>query len=101
MMMKMKTQETKKAKELIKFLKKPLDGKIAKVLTWEQSKILLNYIKNLESQKNNYRRLSHRIPKEYHILDELEKWLKTIMENASLKWGNNCKRELDKKEEVK
>lgn len=35
-MMKMKTQETKKAKELIKFLKSPLNGKIAKILTWNQ-----------------------------------------------------------------
>ena len=29
------------------------------------------------------------------ILTELEEWLKSIMENASLKWGDNCEREYD------
>lgn len=47
----MKTQETKKTKELIKFLKKPLKGKLCKALTQEDSKILLDYIEDLESKK--------------------------------------------------
>lgn len=29
------------------------------------------------------------------ILYSLEEWLKVIMENASLKWGDNCAREFD------
>lgn len=60
----MKAQETKKVKELIKFLKRPLDGKIAKVLTWEENKILLDYIEDLESKN-----------KEKIILNKLEEWL--------------------------
>lgn len=60
----MKTQETKKAKELIKFLKSPLNGKIAKILTWNESKILLDYIEDLELKN-----------KEKIILTELEKFI--------------------------
>lgn len=60
----MKTQETKKAKELIKFLKKPLEGKLCKALTQEDNKILLDYIEDLES-KNKYKK----------ILNKLEEWL--------------------------
>lgn len=60
----MKTQETKKLKELIKFLKRPLDGKIAKALTWEDNKILLDYIEDLKSKN-----------KEKMILNKLEEWL--------------------------
>ena len=56
--------KTKKVKELIKFLKRPLDGKIAKVLTWEENKILLDYIEDLESKN-----------KEKIILNKLEQWL--------------------------
>lgn len=59
--------KTKKLKELIKFLKRPLDGKIAKVLTWEENKILLDYIEDLESKN-----------KEKIILNKLEEWLKSI-----------------------
>lgn len=60
----MKTQETKKTKELIKFLKKPLKGKLCKALTQEDNKILLDYIEDLESKN-----------KEKIILTELEKFI--------------------------
>ena len=60
----MKTQETKKVKELIKFLKRPLEGKIFKVLTREDNKILLDYIEELESKN-----------KEKIILTKLEKFI--------------------------
>ena len=30
-----------------------------------------------------------------NILVELEEWLKLVMGNASLKWGENCAREFD------
>lgn len=33
--------------------------------------------------------------KKEDLLTELEEWLKAIMENAILKWGDNCAREFD------
>lgn len=77
----MKAQETKKAKELIKFLKRPLNGTIAKILTWEQSKILLDYIEDLESKN-----------KEKIILNKLEEWLKkriAEIEEEKKDWEND------------